>query len=415
MGILLRIAWRNLLRSWRRSAIVISAVSVGLIGCLLLVAWTVGMFNQMSDTAVRTQLAHVAVHAEGYHANPDLKRSLPELWRTIVRELSARPGVRASPRLTGEGLIQSARRSSRTALVGVIPALERRVSSVAESVIEGTYFETPSSGRASRLPSIVIGSELAERLRVGLGDKVVVRGPGEAGLGAFRVGGLYRTVSSTFDRVFVFMRIEDAQRLLNTGDRVTGVVAILDDPGALPEFVSWARERLSQVLPGQRLEVLSWQEREPRIAAILSMTDEIRWIFYGFVFVAMAFGIANALLMAVYERIREFGVLRSLGLRARRLVVLVLLESLLLTLVGTFVGLGVGVAVVAWIGEVGIDLSLFSEALRELGIGVRVYPALDPLDIVAPIALAGGTAAVAAVWPALKAARLHPAEAVHHV
>jgi ABC-type lipoprotein release transport system permease subunit len=415
VGILLRIAWRNLLRSWRRSAIVISAVSVGLIGCLLLMAWTVGMFNQMSDTAVRTQLAHVAVHSAGYHANPDLKRSLPELWRTIVRELSARPGVRSSPRLTGEGLIQSARRSSRTALVGVIPALERRVSSVAESVIEGTYFEIPPSGRASRLPSIVIGIELAERLRVGLGDKVVVRGPGEAGLGAFRVGGLYRTVSSAFDRVFVFMRIEDAQRLLNTGDRATEVVAILDDPGVLPAFISWARERLSQVFPDQQLEVLSWQEREPRIAAILSMTDEIRWIFYSFVFVAMAFGIANALLMAVYERIREFGVLRSLGLRARRLVVLVLLESLLLTLVGTFVGLAVGFAVVAWIGEVGIDLSLFSEALRELGIGVRVYPALDPLDIVVPIAFAGGTAAVAAVWPALKAARLRPAEAVRHV
>ena len=96
MGILLRIAWRNLLRSWRRSAIIISAVSVGLIGCLLLMAWTVGMFNQMSDTAVRTQLAHVAVHAEGYHANPDLKRSLPELWRAIVRELCARPGVRGA-------------------------------------------------------------------------------------------------------------------------------------------------------------------------------------------------------------------------------------------------------------------------------------------------------------------------------
>ena len=148
---------------------------------------------------------------------------------------------------------------------------------------------------------------------------------------------------------------------------------------------------------------------------MLELADQYRWIFYVFVFVAMAFGIANALLMAVYERIREFGVLRSLGLKARRLVALVLIESLLLTLVGTAIGLGVGVLAVLWLGNVGIDLSFFSHALREYGIGVRMYPALQPMDLIAPVELAVGTALIAALWPALKAARLNPAEALRHV
>ena len=91
---------------------------------------------------------------------------------------------------------------------------------------------------------------------------------------------------------------------------VTSVVAVLDDPAQGEALQSWARQRLGELVPGQLLEVLTWQEREPRIAAMLELADQYRWIFYVFVFVAMAFGIANALLMAVYERIRELGVLR---------------------------------------------------------------------------------------------------------
>ncbi len=412
MGVLRRIAWRNLWRGWRRSAVVVTAITIGLWGMLVLVAWSVGMMKQMTDVAVRTQLGHLAVHAEGYNASPDPERSIPDSGRRIVEELSTRGGVHAAPRLQGGGLIQSARRSSRAALVGVVPALERDVSSVADSLIAGSYLDPPS-GRTNR--PILIGAELAERLRVGLGDKVVMRVPGDYGLGAFRVAGIYRTVSDAFDEVFVFVALEDAQRLLDVGDRVTAVVAALDDPDAGPMVQSWAQTRLGEVLPEQRLEVLTWQDREPRLATMLDVMDNFRWIFYAVVFVAMAFGIANVLLMSVYERIREFGVMRSLGLQARRLIALVLLEALLLTGAGTLVGLGIGIPVVLWVGEVGVELTLFSDALRDYGIGVRMYPAVELADVLIPVTLAIVTAVLSALWPALKAARLRPAEALRHV
>ena len=412
MGVLMRIAWRNLWRGWRRSAVVVTAITIGLWGMLVLVAWSVGMMKQMTDVAVRTQLGHLAVHAEGYNASPDPERSIPDSGRRIVEELSTRGGVHAAPRLQGGGLIQSARRSSRAALVGVVPALERDVSSVADSLIAGSYLDPPS-GRTNR--PILIGAELAERLRVGLGDKVVMRVPGDYGLEAFRVAGIYRTVSDAFDEVFVFVALEDAQRLLDVGDRVTAVVAALDDPDAGPMVQSWAQTRLGEVLPEQRLEVLTWQDREPRLATMLDVMDNFRWIFYAVVFVAMAFGIANVLLMSVYERIREFGVMRSLGLQARRLIALVLLEALLLTGAGTLVGLGIGIPVVLWVGEVGVELTLFSDALRDYGIGVRMYPAVELADVLIPVTLAIVTAVLSALWPALKAARLRPAEALRHV
>jgi ABC-type lipoprotein release transport system permease subunit len=410
--VLLRIAWRNLLRGWRRTAVVLSAISVGLAGCLAVVGWTRGMVHQMAETAIRTQLAHVAVHARGYHRDPDVQRAI-EAPGSVIELLRDRPGVHASPRLAGEGLIQSARANLRASVVGIVPREEAQVSLVASAVIDGTYLPAEPGPRPARaLPPVVIGRAAAERLSVGVGDKVVLHVPGDDGLGAFRVRGLYRTASSDFDRAFVFIPLADAQRLYGVGDRVTEIAVALERPAETAALQAWLRERLAARGGGDGLEVLQWREREPRLAAILDWTRDVGWIFYAVVFVAMIFGIANALLMAVYERVREFGVLRALGLQARRLVALVMLESLLLTLWGTALGLAIGWGLVLWVGEVGLDLSRFSEGLRQFGVGTTIYPRLEWEDAVSPALLAATTAFIAALWPAWKTARLRPAEAL---
>jgi ABC-type lipoprotein release transport system permease subunit len=266
-----------------------------------------------------------------------------------------------------------------------------------------------------RLPGIAIGAAMAERLRVKLGDKVVMHAPGEVGLGAFRVSGIFRTSSSEFDRSHAYLRLEDAQRLMSLPDRVTEVAVRLDDPDTLPAFHAFAASELARAQPAAALEVLTWKEREPRLAAMLGLMAQMTWIIYGAVFVAMAFGIANALLMMVYERIREFGMLRALGLQSGRLLALVLLESILMTLVGTLLGLAVGLPLVSWIGAVGIDLASFADGLTEFGIGTTVYTRIERRDIVLPIVVALITAVVAALWPAWKAVRLRPAEAIRHI
>ena len=169
--------------------------------------------------------------------------------------------------------------------------------------------------------------------------------------------------------------------------------------------------RLRETL-GARVEVLSWRERARRLAAMLDMMGDLSWIFYATVFVAMAFGIANTMLMAVYERLREFGVMRSLGLSRVRLMALIVLESAALTVVGTAFGLGLGFALVAWLGRRGIDLSVFSDALESYGIGTRVFLRVGWDDALNPLLLALVTGLAAAVWPGLRAVRLRPAEAL---
>ncbi|MCP4005725.1 MAG: ABC transporter permease [bacterium] len=412
MGALLRIAWRNLLRGWRRSAIVVVAISVGLSGCMIVLGWTTGMIDQMIENAVGSHLAHVAVQARGYQQNPDLKRSLAGSGSGLIEVLPEGPGrPNVSPRLIGDGLIQSARKSLRAALVGVVPDTEPGVSVVPGAVVVGRYLDN----RRRRVPEIVIGVEMAERLKVEPGDKIVMHVPGETGSGAFRIAGLYRTSSTAFDRSFAYVTLASAQQLFAQEDRVSQIAVRLAERNQSSEFRDWAKARLAQIDPEAQIEVMTWREREPRLAAMLDMMDQMSWVMYAVVFVGMAFGIANALLMAVYERIREFGVLRSIGLKGGRLVWMILLEALILTLAGTVLGLLGGLGLVGWLGEVGLDLSMFSEALGELGVGNIMYPTVRPRDLVAPVCLAILTALVAALWPAIKAYRLRPAEALRHV
>jgi ABC-type lipoprotein release transport system permease subunit len=344
-----------------------------------------------------------------------VQRNLPDGGREIVETLERFPGAHASPRLVGDGLLQSSRRSSRVVLVGIDPLREERVSVISRALVEGRMPVAQVTTGSRRLPGIAIGAAMAERLRVKLGDKVVVHAPGEVGLGAFRVSGIFRTSSSELDRSHAYLRLEDAQRLLSVPDRVTEVAVLLEDPDRLPELHAAAKAELARALPDAALDVLTWKEREPRLAAMLGLMADMTWIIYGAVFVAMAFGIANALLMMVYERIREFGMLRALGLQSSRLLALVLLESIVMTVVGTLLGLAVGVPIVLWLGEVGIDLKSFAEGLTEFGIGTTVYTRIEPRDVVLPVVVALITAVLAALWPAWKAVRLRPAEAIRHV
>src|SRR5262245_16611659 len=313
-----------------------SAITVGLAACLLLIAWSHGWLEQVVQTAVGTRLAQVSVHAAGYQANPDVSLALGDGGRALADAAERFPGAHASPRVLGDGLLQTARQSARVSLIGVDPEREARVSIVARSFAEGGFPAPPPPGVRS-LPGIAIGAPLAEQLHAKLGDKLVVHAPGEAGLGAFRVAGLFQTGVPGFDKTAVFLRLEDAQRLLELGDRVNEIAFALDDPRSRPAFLAFARAEL----PGatqENIEVLSWEQREPRLAAMLGLMTSTAWVGYAAVFAGMAFGIANALLMSVYERIREFGVLRALGLRSGQLVWLVLFEAVLLTVGGALVG-----------------------------------------------------------------------------
>jgi len=401
----LRFAWRNLWRNPRRTAIVLSAVSVGIAGVVLSMAVNNGMILQMVETAIRTEVGHLQLHARGFEANPRLRLNLPEGGRAGVEALRALPGVRAfAPRVRSEGLVFSPRASVGVAVVGIDPEREAEVSVLERSLVAGAYLDGQRR--------ILVGEALARRLHVEVGDKVVLSVQqlgGDLTGEAFRVGGVFRTASLEFDRGTVFLRLPDSQQLFGLGDAVSELVVLAEERRRVGALQAALRARL-----GDGVEVRTWEELRPLLVQMIEVFDATAWYVYAAIFVAMVFGIANVLLMSVYERIREIGILMAIGMKGRRLVAMIVVESTLLTGLGLGLGYGLAVAAVASLRD-GIDLSRWAEGLTTLGVGTVIVPVIRSQDVGIPILVALVTAIVASLWPSLRATRLRPAQAVRHV
>jgi ABC-type lipoprotein release transport system permease subunit len=400
---ILRMAWRNAWRNPRRTGILVVAVAVGIAGTLLTMALNYGMIFQMVETAIATELGHLQVHARGFDANPELAVRLSDGGRRELSKLEALDGVRAvARRVRGEGLLSSPRASAGVRVIGIEPEREARITRIADSITAGSYLD--GVGRRA-----LVGEELAERLEVGVGDKVVLSVQGLSGEltgEALRIGGLFVTPSRQLDASTVYLRLDDGQSLLGLGESVSEIVALADRRSRVPAL----RDHLAADL-GDAAEVRSWEELQPVLVYLIEVFDQSAFIVYGAVFVAMAFGIANVLLMTVYERTREIGILRAIGLGRRQLVGAIVLESLLVTIVGLGLGFVAAIGGVAWLGD-GLDLSYFAEGLGKYGVASRIVPVLRTGDFTAPVGVAVVTAVLASTWPAWRAVRLRPADAV---
>jgi putative ABC transport system permease protein len=385
-----RMAWRNIGRSPRRTGIVLTAVAVGLAGVLLAMAVNYGMVYQMIDTAIATELGDLQIHEAGFDQKPGIEIRIEDGEQLATRVLSGLPGLESwAPRVRGQGLVFSPRADVGVQVVGIDPAREARVSVLADSIVSGNYLD----GQRRKL---LLGEKLANRLHVEVGDKLVLSVQdvrGEMTGGAFRVGGLFRTASGELDRGSVFLRIDEGERLFGLGNSISELVVIAEQRGHVDDLK---------------------REIRPLLVYFVDLFDQMGWYVYGAVFVAMAFGIANVLLMSVYERIREIGILMAIGMGPRRLVAGIVIESLLLTLLGVGIGLGVG-ALSVWLLRGGIDLSRWAEGLTAYGIGTKIVPVIRSKDLILPTLVAIVTAVFASLWPALRAVRIRPADAVRHI
>lgn len=399
---LLRMAWRNLWRNPRRTIVVLTAITVGISGCVLAMAVNLGMVAGMVDTAIRSGLGHIQIHAAGWDANPELKVRLIDGGHATLQSLDRIAEIeRWAPRLRAQGLVASPRASVGVAIVGVDPEREPGVSIAAESIAEGSWLGEPRQ--------LVMGNKLADRLDAKIGSKLVVSVQdlaGELTGRAFRVVGLMRAGSRDLDDGVVFIRIDDAQALLGMGNAISEIVLVTADR----DRVGVIQQKLQSQL-GAGPEVRTWEQLEPLLVYMVDSFDSMAWVIYAAVFIAMAFGIANVLLMAVFERTREIGMMRAIGMSRGRVVGMVVLESGFVTTLGLALGLGAA-AIGVWLLEDGIDITRWAGSIDAYGIDSVLKPVMRPGDLVPPILIGGVTAVLSSFWPALRAARAKPADAL---
>ena len=403
---LFKIAWRNLLRNKRRSLIILVSICVGVAALLFNDALSVGIMDQLLDNQIMSNTAHIQIHEKGYNGNKVIQKLVPEPEK-VENVLRYDKNVKYfSKRLFSYGLLSSANSSAGIALEGVEPQKEPKISTIKKSIIQGHYLTGKSH-------EIVIGEKLAEKLEVGLGDKVVAIATDINGIVSnelFRVVGIYKTSSWDFDRTFIYVSLTDAREMLGVGNNVSEFAIIIKEPDKVMGIKSGIAKRL-----GSRYEVLAYPELLPMIMTMIEIYKEYSYVMYLIIGIAILFGIINTMLMSVFERINEIGVLMAIGMRNLRIFIMVLLEAFILGGVGTLAGFIIGLALVITLSHTGIDLSFASSALSSMGFSNIIYPKLNVMVILNAIFIMPFVAMLGAVYPARKALKLQPTDAMRHV
>ncbi|BAU48767.1 ABC transporter permease [Sulfurifustis variabilis] len=402
LGLLATLAWRNLWRHRWRTVVILFALALGIWSMVTLGALSRGSLEQQLAKAILNLTGHVQIHAPAYRDDPVIEHRLPAPPPALGEVLDG-PGVRAwAARVRVPAVISSERESAGVVLVGIEPRRERGLSFIADAVTEGRYLESPDD------PGLLLGRKLAERLETALGRRVVLMSQDVANDIAdrgFRVIGIFDASPEAIETGYVFVGRAVAQDLLGLGDAVSEIALVAPD-----------RERLGPVLADLRraapdADVQPWTRLEPLLVLTENVTDVVLVIWYVIVFVAMSFGMVNTLLMAVFERTREFGLFQALGMPPRQILLQVLLESVILLLCALALGNAAAWATLRAL-EGGIDLSAFAEGLELVGVSPVIYPALSPGDATIANALVFVLGLAASLYPAWRAARYVPVEAI---
>ncbi len=413
---LLKIAARNLSRNLRRTLITATAIAGGL--SLLVWADTLaqGTYKGLIQRGVSELAGHVVVQAEGYQDDPDMHLLVPDLAavEATVRSVGG-PEARVTSRVQVQGLLQSTKNVSGVALLGIDPVTEATVSTwhtklVTEGDEPGAWLE-PDDDRG-----IVLGIKLAEALEVEVGDKVVLvlQGRDEVINQLFRVRGLLRTGEDNADGFMALTTVAAAQAALERPDTATMVTVHLDDPAAVPAV----REALDAALAGSPVEVLPWQEALPEMYryTILDRQSQLAMFFVMAVIVAM--GVLNTVLMSVMERVKEFGVMLALGTTPWQVFRIIVLEGIVLGFFAMLAGGALGILATVPTITYGIDYAQWmGDNIEVAGVTMdaQVYAAWNWPGTIGFCICAWLMTIFASLWPAWRASRLAPVEAMRHV
>ena len=416
MGKLLIMAWRNVWRNWRRTVIAVIAIALGLTLILIFDGMLGGMDQALYGNTVRLQGGHVQVHAPGFLEKANRMPLLPLADpQAVVQAAQAQPEVIAvAQRIDTGGMVSSREATMPVAITGIQPEQETpAVNMVAENVVQGRYLQSDDQDM------LLIGAALAERLEVGVGDRVTLVGRAthdQMRRRTMTIAGIYDLGIKDIEEAQVYVSLLEAQTLFDLRDQATEIAVYLQEVGQEAAVV----ERLQPALPGY--EVAAWDTLDPTTKELMAIEDQLMGAFGLIILLIAGVGILNLMLMAVFERTREIGILGAMGLKRWETMVLFLLEGVLIGLLGALIGCLLGGAISVHFGRVGLDwVSLYggtdlSDVSELYGLmGDRLYFRIG-IDVLVERALTVAIiAALASLYPAWQASRQEPAEALHHV
>lgn len=367
----LKLAWRNIWRNKRRTLITVSSIMFAVVFALFLESIERGAHNAMINNMTRFHTGYVQVQDFRFKDEPSLDNAF-HYDNSLSELITGTESVEFTiPRIETFMLAAGAEITRGAYVLGIDPDREHQLNEMKERLTEGRFFE-PGDGTA------VVGEGLAARLNLAVGDSLVLLGQGRYGMtasGLYEISGLFRHPTREMNNQLVYLSLPDAQWLLSAENHIT---ALLVTPTHVGDTESVAK-RLQTVLDGEELSVLTWREMIPELVEALEFDRASTRLIMGILYVVIGFGIFGTILTMTLERLREFGILLSVGMKRVKLAFVVFIETFFITILGVLAGFVLGIFPILYFHfnpiEIGGDMK---EMAAEWGIEPVMPAALAP-------------------------------------
>ena len=403
-SVLLTLSWRNLWRNHRRTGIMLGAIAVGVWAMIFMTALMRGMVDDMLSQGIRNLPGHIQIQHPDFLDDTSVANSIAVPGAEFEALLQRLESKRWTTRIRVPAVIASERETRGINLIGIEPAAEDDISGLPALLSEGRFFESPLDG------GVIIGAKLAERLETRLGKRVVVMSQDpdnnirERG---FRIVGIYRARLPGLEEFNVYAARDTMQRLLRIEGRVSQIIVVGED---YREIEPLYRQLRQQAPPD--LQVRAWYEIDTYLAAMFNMMDGFVLVWVIIIFLALSFGLVNTLVMAIFERVREIGLIQALGMRPALILYQILMESTLLLLIGLGLGNGLALATIIPLQD-GLDISVVAEGMAMMGASSMLYPKLTASDLLLANSVVILLGVLTSILPAWRAAKLDPVRALN--
>ena len=404
LNVIYTLAWRNLWRNHRRTLIMLSAITVGVWAMIFMTALMRGMVDDMLLNGIRSLPGEVQIHHPQYRDDPSINNSMPAPDAELLKALQSPEVTAWTSRVRVPAVISSERDSRGIVLLGVEPASELQVSFDRDSIREGRFLNDSSD------TGLVIGVKMAEHLETSLGKRVVVMSQDPDNNIAdrgFRIVGLYKAKLASLEETYVYAGRATVQKLLNLGNNISEIAITGEDY----RFVDNWYPQIKQAA-GENVDTLPWYQADVYLGSMMSMMDGFVLVWVIIIFLALSFGLVNTLVMAVFERIREIGLMLALGMRPSMILYQILMESFLLLAIGLLLGNILAVGSIIPLQD-GIDISAVAKGMEMMGTSSMLYPALKLSDMVLANVIVIILGLLTSILPAWHAASYDPIKALN--
>lgn len=365
------------------------------------------MMTGMVDNAIDELTGHIKIQHRHFREDPSIFNRITDPDRILESISTILPdNTRAAARIVTDAVVNTARDSTGVKLAGIRYSEEKGISFIGDAPVQGRAFAEDA------LSSALMGTALADKLGLTTGKRFVVsaqNAEGEVVSRSYTITGLFRAEMEAVEKAYVFVSKKSAAQLLGLENAVTEISMVLPYKNIAKTDLTPLTRQINDLLDDD-LTTLTWRALLPAIDAYLSLFTRFLFIWYLVVFIAMGFGIVNTVLMAVFERMREFGLLKAIGMKPLRIFNMVVVETVFLLMIGLFAGNLAAFVFIFVFSQTGIDLSAFSSGIQMWGIQRVIFPVVELFDIVLANLTVFVLGIVVGVYPAVKAARFSPVE-----